>query len=55
MFQEGRSVAFDLITIAEDGTRIPYSVRAAPVFDGGRVVAAVLTATLQAAGAPQDR
>ena len=43
VFQEGRSVAFDLITIAEDGTRIPYSVRAAPVFDGGRVVAAVLT------------
>lgn len=43
VFHEGRSVAFDMVTVTQDGTRVPYSVRAAPVLDGGRVVAAVLT------------
>ena len=43
VFREGRSVAFDMITVTETGLRVPYSVRAAPVFEGNRVVAAVLT------------
>lgn len=44
VFTAGRSIALDMMTINEEGAWIPYSVRAAPVFDPeGRVVAAVLT------------
>ena len=43
VFHRGHSVAFDMITVNEEGLRVPYSVRAAPVFEGDRVVAAVLT------------
>ena len=44
VFTAGRSVALDMMTISAEGAWIPYSVRAAPVFDPeGRVVAAVLT------------
>lgn len=43
VFSAGRSVALDMMTIDEEGTWVPYSVRAAPVFERGRVVAAVLT------------
>lgn len=43
VFREGHAVAFDMVAVTDEGVEVPYSVRAAPVFDDGRVVAAVLT------------
>ncbi len=43
IFGAGQSIAFDLLTIDDGGALVPYSVRGAPVFNGDRVVAAVLT------------
>lgn len=43
VFETGKSIALDMLVVDEAGGQVPYSVRAAPVWDGGRVVAAVIT------------
>lgn len=44
VFATGVSVALDVVAVDDQGRSVPYSVRGAPVMEGGAVVAVVLTA-----------
>lgn len=43
LFDSGRSIALDMLVVDESGGEVPYSVRGAPVWEEGSVVAAVIT------------
>ncbi len=43
MFATGSAIAIDMRVVDDRGGTVPYSVRAAPVIEGGRAVAAVVT------------
>lgn len=43
LFETGKSIALDMLVVDEAGGQVPYSVRGAPVWEDGRVVAAVIT------------
>jgi PAS domain S-box-containing protein len=44
LFATGESIALDVLAVDDQGQSVPYSVRGAAVIEGGRAVAAVLTA-----------